>query len=77
MTTQPVRKKPTHFFQRERDGSVRVRMKWSNDEATMIEEAAGDTPVLEWLYEKINAAAAAEVKKARRQRHIAPPKEHS
>lgn len=77
MTTTARRRNPKHFFRREPDGSVRVRMKWKDEEATMIEEAAGETPVLEWLYETINAAAERDVREARSQRHIAPPKEHA
>lgn len=65
-----------HFFARESDGSVRLRIRFQPEEASMIEEAAGSTPVMVWLHKAIKDVARAEVEMQRRQRQaIAPPTE--
>lgn len=73
----PAKRNSPNFFRRQADGTVRVRLKWSDDEATLIEEAAGTTPLLAWLHKTINEAAERDVREARAQRHIAPPKEQA
>lgn len=64
-----------HFLAREPDGSVRLRMRFTGDEAALFEEAAGKTPVLAWLHQVLNDAARHEVKKARAERAELPPPE--
>lgn len=55
-----------HFFRRDRDGSVRVRLRFTPEEAATIEEAAGNQPLLPYLYEAINQVALADATEARR-----------
>lgn len=63
-----------HFFARESDGSVRVRVRFESDEAALFEEAAGDTPVMIWLHRTLAKAAKEEVREARKkQPPVAPP----
>jgi hypothetical protein len=63
-----------HFFKRELDGSVKIRLKLKPEEASMIEEAAGETPVVLWLHRTIGATAKKQVREARRRRpEVAPP----
>lgn len=67
------------FFKRDSDGSVRVRMRFTREEADIIEEAAGDTPLLPYLYEVINERAEQDAREARldRARAVPAPKEAS
>lgn len=65
------------FLNRQADGTARVRLKFVPKEASLIEEAAGTVPVLTWLHQTINNAAAEQVKQNRAQRTIAPPKEQA
>lgn len=69
MSQQPSK----HFLEREDDGSVRLRMRFSGEEASLYEEAAGDTPIMLWLHRTLNAAAEREVRQARRERAAIPP----
>lgn len=62
-----------HFFARESDGSVRVRVRFEGEEAALFEEAAGDTPVMVWLHRTLTAAARKEVREARRRQPQVPP----
>jgi hypothetical protein len=39
-----------HFFRREKDGSVKLRIKLTPEEAAMIEEAAGETPLMLYIH---------------------------
>jgi hypothetical protein len=79
MTTQTGRarvKQSPHFFAREPDGTVRLRIRFQPDEASMIEEAAGATPVMLWIHKTIREAAKAEVLAQREaMKDIAPPPE--
>lgn len=68
----PKRHSP-HFFAREPDGSVRLRIRFENDEASLFEEAAGDTPVMVWLHRTLGEAARRQVKSRRKRTHIEPP----
>lgn len=52
-----------HFFERERDGSVRVRIRFTADEASLIEEAAGDTPLMLYIHRVLNDRARFHVRK--------------
>lgn len=55
------------FFRREDDGSVRLRIRFDPEEASLYEEAAGTTPVVDWLHATLGAAAREQVDKARRE----------
>lgn len=69
-----ARKHSPHFFNREADGTVRLRIRFNSDEAALMEEAAGDTPVMVWLHRTLTAAANRQVKEARRKRgKVDPP----
>jgi hypothetical protein len=75
MTENKPRKHSPHFFAREADGSVRLRLRFEGEEAALFEEAAGDTPVMTWLYRTLSAAAKRQVQEQRRNRPTAPPPE--
>jgi len=67
--------KPLRFFVRLADGSVRLRIRFTAEEADLIEQAAGDTPLLEWLHRVINQAAYEKVQENRRAlASIGPPR---
>lgn len=60
------RPKPSaHFFTREADGSVRIRIRFSPEEASLYEEAAGATPLLHWIHRTLSDKATEEVEVAR------------
>jgi hypothetical protein len=69
---QPKRHSP-HFFAREADGSVRLRIRFENEEAALFEEAAGDTPVMVWLHRTLVEAATRQVKNRRKKLGVEPP----
>lgn len=73
--TMPApRKHSPSFFNREDDGTVRLRIRFENEEASLFEEAAGETPVMLWIHRTLSDAAKRQVKQARRrQPTIAPP----
>lgn len=58
----PSSKSP-HFFERERDGSVRVRIRFTPDEASLIEEAAGTTPLLLYIHRVLGERARYHIRK--------------
>jgi hypothetical protein len=63
-----------HFFMREGDGSVRLRIRLSPEEASRIEEAAGTTPLLSWIHQTLQDAARRQVQSERDQRPpVGPP----
>lgn len=69
-----ARKHSPHFFARESDGSVRLRIRFEGDEASLFEEAAGDTPLMTWLHRTLTEAAKRQVREQRRRRPaVAPP----
>lgn len=39
-----------HFFRRDKDGAARVRIRFAPDEVALIEDAAGETPLLLFLH---------------------------
>lgn len=55
-----------HFFRREDDGSVRLRIRFDPDEASLYEEAAGSMPVVDWLHATLAKAAKEQVAEARK-----------
>lgn len=63
----PTEKSP-NFFDREPDGSVRLRLRFSAEEADAIEEAAGRTPLIPWIHKAVAVTAKRDVAAARRSR---------
>lgn len=52
-----------NFLQREPDGSARVRIRFTAEEARLIEEAAGTTPVLLYMHRVLNDRARYHIRK--------------
>ena len=72
------RKHSPSFFNREPDGTVRLRIRFDSEEAALFEEAAGETPVMVWLHRTLTTEAKRQVRAARRQRgKVDPPREGS
>lgn len=69
------RQQSKHFFDRDADGSVRLRMRFSAEEASLFEEAAGTTPIMVWLHRTLEEAAERQVAAARKKRAAVPPPE--
>ena len=63
--SSPNRRKSPSFFTRESDGSVRIRLRFDAEEASLYEEAAGTMPVVDWLHYTLVTAAEKQVAKAR------------
>lgn len=62
------------FFSREPDGTVRLRVRFTGELASLIEEAAGTTPLMIWIYRTLESAARRQIEAARRaQPKIQPP----
>lgn len=58
MTTE--RRQPRlseHFFHREEDRSVRFRMRLSPEVASLVEDAAGDTPLMVYMARALKSTA--------------------
>lgn len=71
--TPSNRSRSAHFFQRENDRTVRLRIRFSDEEATLIEEAAGSTRLVDWITSTVIARAHNEVERIRHDRPTAPP----
>lgn len=71
--------RPSHaasFLTREADGSARPRIRFSPEQVALFEEAAGDTPVIDWIRQTLDQAARRQVANARRRRpNVGPPEE--
>lgn len=68
------RRPSPNFFVREGDGSVRVRIRFKGEDASVIEEAAGDTPLMVWMHKTLMDAAHRQQQDARRRRPpVGPP----
>lgn len=52
-----------HFFKREADGSVRLRIRFTPEEASLIEEAAGETPLLLYIHRVLGDRARYHIRK--------------
>lgn len=52
-----------HFFRREADGSVRLRIRFTPEEASLIEEAAGETPLMLYIHRVLNDRARYHIRK--------------
>jgi hypothetical protein len=48
-------------------------MKFTGDEASMFEEAAGDTPIMLWMHRTLKEQAKREVERVRAKRDALPP----
>lgn len=55
--------KSAHVFTRQHDGSVRLRIRFTPEEASMIEEAAGQTPLLLYIHRVLGDRARYHVRK--------------
>lgn len=61
-----------HFFQRERDRSVRLRLRFTEEEADLIEEAAGDTPLVAYIHRVLRDRAKYHITQSRRGMNLPP-----
>lgn len=52
-----------HFFRREADGSVRLRIRFTPEEASLIEEAAGETPLVLYIHRVLGDRARYHIRK--------------
>lgn len=57
-----------HFFKREPDGSVRLRMRFTAEEASLIEEAAGETPLLLYIHRVLAERARYHIRESRKRK---------
>lgn len=57
-----------HFFRRDENGSVRVRLRFSAEEANLIEEAAGSTPLIPYMQHVLLDRARIHAERARKDR---------
>lgn len=62
-----------HFFARQIDGSVKIRLTFTPEEASLIEEAAGKTPLIPWIHQTLHGAARSQAEDRRKTRKKAPP----
>lgn len=70
-----ARKHSKHFFARDGEGRVTVRIRFDSDEASLYEEAAGSTPIMIWIHRTLTDAAKKQVTAARKKRANIPPPE--
>ena len=70
----PSEKSP-HFFDREPDGTVRLRLRFTEEQADAIEEAAGKTPLVHYVLDAIVKTAKRDAVAARRSRPQVRPLE--
>lgn len=71
--TTPHRKPNPHFFERDPGGSVRLRIRLNPDDASLIEEAAGEVPLVAWIQSAVAEVAQQEVDAARKLWPTQPP----
>jgi len=64
----PNPEKSPHFFDREPDGSVRLRLRFSEEDANLIEEAAGRSPLIPYILRAVVETAKRDAERARRSR---------
>jgi hypothetical protein len=68
------RKQSEHFFARESDGTVRLRIRFDSAEASLMEEAAGEVPLMAWIHQTLAAASRKQVEEIHRNRpNVGPP----
>lgn len=72
---QPQTTRPSpHFFQRDSDGSARLRLRFDPELASLIEEAAGAEKLLDWMMGTLRREARRDADAARATRpHVGPP----
>lgn len=68
MTAKP-RHNP-HFFVREPDGFVRIRLRLTAEEASLIEEAAGSVPLMIYIKRVLAQTSRQHIKRAREGRPV-------
>lgn len=69
-----TRRPSLHFFSRDADGGVRIRLRFGGELASLIEEAAGETPLMTWIYSSLEETAKRQVRAQRAKRTtVAPP----
>lgn len=76
MSEQPHDARPPfskHFFNRETNGKVKLRVNLSPEEASLIEEAAGETPLMLYIHGALNKQATRDVREARKLNAVPPP----
>lgn len=66
----PKTKMSPHFFVRESDRSVRLRLRLSEEEADLIEEAAGDTPLLLYIHRVLQDRAQYHIRRSREEMNL-------
>lgn len=71
------RRSDPNFLVRDTDGSVRLRMRFKGPLASMMEEAAGTTPVVDWIEATLEKAAREQLREIRAARRgkLRPPEE--
>ena len=75
VSANPPKKHNPFFFHREPDGTVRVRLRFTAEEAAQFEEAAGTTPVVTWMHQVLGDTAREEIEEQRRRRpRVGPPR---
>lgn len=75
----PTPKRPSpKFFNRDSDGTVRLRLRFYPQDAALIEEAAGAMPLMDWIYSTLRNAAQQQVQEARSRRPpVGPPEKEN
>lgn len=66
--TVPKQPLSPHFFKRDDNGTVRVRLRFGPEEASLIEEAAGETPLITYMHNVLMSRAKIHAEKARAER---------
>lgn len=62
-SSAPQPKMSPHFFRREPDGTVRVRIRFTEEEAAQIEEGAGETPLMLYIHRVLAERARYHIRK--------------
>lgn len=62
-----------HWFHREPDGKVKLRVNLSPDLASLIEEGAGKTPLMLYVHGALRKQATHDVREARKLQAAPPP----
>lgn len=63
-----------HFLARDASGKVTLRMRFTDEEAALFEEAAGAVPVVDYMHQALNRQATEDVRAVREERkHLPPP----
>ena len=75
-STPSQRRQSPSFFKRDHDGSVRVRLRFDDDTASLIEDAAGRTPLMVWVNNTLTAAAKQQVELDKKKQPVIAPPSH-